>query len=321
MSWVAFSYSLPSKASSSARVTVWRRLRRLGAIAPTNGVHVLPDRDECLEAFQWLAQEVQQAKGDALVLHVERFEGMPDAQLIDLFRRVCGREYAKVVAKAATLERRIGGRRPPREQMRLRTLLQRLRRQQADIARVDYFDAPEGSALAARLARLEEALSPLAPSGPDLSPATAEAYRGRRWVTRPRPHVDRLACIWLIRRFIDAAAVIRYAPTAEPDEVAFDMRDAEFGHRGNFCTFETMLAAFGLQDSSLRAIAEIVHDIDLRDGRYTRPETAGIDAILKGWLLAGFTDAELESHGVALFEGIYAGLSRVQRAPTPRRKR
>lgn len=321
MSWVAFSYSLPSKASSSARVSVWRRLRRLGAIAPTNGVHLLPDRDECLEAFQWLAQEVQQAKGEALVLHVERFEGMPDAQLIGLFRQVCGRKYAKVEAKAAALERRIGGRRPPRDQMRLRTLLERLRRQQADIARVDYFDAPEGSALAACLARLEEALSPLAPSGPDLSLATAEAYRGRRWVTRPRPHVDRLACIWLIRRFIDAAAVIRYAATAEPDEVAFDMRDGEFGHRGHFCTFETMLAAFGLQDSSLRTIAEIVHEIDLRDGRYARPEMAGIDAILKGWLFAGFSDAELESHGVALFEGLYAGLSRVQRAPTPGRKR
>ncbi|HXH11201.1 MAG TPA: chromate resistance protein ChrB domain-containing protein [Alphaproteobacteria bacterium] len=321
MSWVAFSYSLPSKAGSSVRVTVWRRLRRLGAIAPTNGMHVLPDRDECLEAFQWLAQEVQQAKGEALVLHVERFEGMPDAQLIDLFRQTCAREYAKVEAKAAALERRIGGRRPPRDQMRLRTLLERLRRQQADIARVDYFDAPEGSALAARLARLEEALSPLAPSGPDLTPATAEAYRGRRWVTRPRPHVDRLACIWLIRRFIDPGAVIRYAPTAEPDEVAFDMRDGEFGHRGHFCTFETMLAVFGLQDSSLRAIAEIVHEIDLRDARYTRPETAGVDAILKGWLLAGFTDAELESHGVALFEGLYAGLSRVQRTPTSRRKR
>ncbi len=321
MSWVAFSYSLPSKAASSARVTVWRRLRRLGAIAPTNGVHVLPDRDECLEAFQWLAQEVQQAKGEALVLHVERFEGMADAQLIDLFRQVCGREYAKVVAKAAALERRIEGRRPPRDQMRLRTLLERLRRQQADIARVDYFDAPEGSALAARLSRLEEALSPLPPSGLHVSPAAIEAYRGKQWVTRPRPHVDRLACIWLIRRFIDAAAVIRYAPTAEPDEVAFDMRDGEFGHRGHFCTFETMLVAFGLQDSSLRAIAEIVHEIDLRDGRYARPETAGVDAILKGWLLAGFTDAELESHGVALFEGLYAGLSRVQRAPTPRRKR
>jgi hypothetical protein len=321
MSWVAFSYSLPSKAGSTARVTVWRRLRRSGAVAPTSGVHVLPARDECIEAFQWLAQEVQQAKGEALVLHIERFEGVTDAQLIDLFRQACAKEYVKLEAQATALERRIGGRRPQPDQTRLRTLLERLRRQQADIARVDYFEAPEGSALASRLARIEEALSPFAASALDLAPATIEAYRGRRWVTRPRPHVDRLACIWLIRRFIDPAAAIRYAPTPEASEVAFDMRDGEFAHRGTFCTFETMLAAFGLQESGLQAIAEIVHEIDLRDGRYMRPETAGIDAVLKGWLLSGFTDAELEAHGVALFEGLYAMFARTQRTPSRGRKR
>jgi hypothetical protein len=69
MTWIVFSYSLPSKAQSSPRVALWRRLRRLGAISPTGGVHILPARDECLEAFQWLVQEVQQAQGEALVIH------------------------------------------------------------------------------------------------------------------------------------------------------------------------------------------------------------------------------------------------------------
>jgi hypothetical protein len=132
-------------------------------------------------------------------------------------------------------------------------------------------------------------------------------------VTRPRPHVDRLACIWLIRRFINPTAAIRYSLTPEPDEVAFDMRDGEFGHRGNLCTFETMVATFALEEPSLHTMGEIVHEIDLRDGRYTRPETAGVDAVLKGWLLASFSDAALEAHGVALFEGLYTALAREQK--------
>jgi hypothetical protein len=88
------------------------------------------------------------------------------------------------------------------------------------------------------------------------------------------------------------------------------MREGTFGHRGNLCTFETMMAAFGLADESLRTMGEIVHEIDLRDGRFTHPQTTGIDDVLKGWLLAGLSDRELESHGVALFEGLYTALTR-----------
>jgi hypothetical protein len=125
--------------------------------------------------------------------------------------------------------------------------------------------------------------------------------------------VDRLACIWLIRRFINPAADIRYAKTPKPDEVAFDMREGTFGHQGNLCTFETMVAAFGLDDQGLRTMGEIVHEIDLHDGRYAHPEITGIAEVLKGWLLAGLSDRELESHGVALYEGLYTALSRRQR--------
>src|SRR5262245_52609813 len=107
MSWVVFSYSLPSKAQSSPRVALWRRLRRSGAIVPTGGIHVLPAREECLEAFQWLAEEVQQAKGEALVMHVEQFEGLADADLIERFRQARGEDYAALDAQVAALEERL----------------------------------------------------------------------------------------------------------------------------------------------------------------------------------------------------------------------
>ena len=320
MSWVVFSYSLPSAGRSSPRVAVWRRLRALGAIAPKGGVHVLPARDECVEAFQWLAQEVEQAKGDALLLRVERFEGLSDAQLIELFQEARKRDYDALDARAADLEKSLEARtRRTRDLARARDLLARLRREHAEIVRIDFFDCPAGVQAAGRLARIGQALAPGEAAEARVPPATVAAYRGKRWVTRPRPHVDRLACAWLIRRFINPGAQIRYATAPEPEEVAFDMRGAQFGHRGNLCTFETMVKAFGLDDPGLRAIAEIVHEIDLRDGRYTRPEVPGVDAILKGWVT--YTDAERETPGIALFDGLHAALSQVPRAAPPRKRR
>jgi hypothetical protein len=88
------------------------------------------------------------------------------------------------------------------------------------------------------------------------------------------------------------------------------MEPADFGHQGQRCSFETMRLAFGLDDPGVRALAEIVHDIDLHDDRYGRPETHGVAAILSGWRQANLTDAELEARGLALFDGLYAALAR-----------
>ncbi|HYM92265.1 MAG TPA: chromate resistance protein ChrB domain-containing protein [bacterium] len=316
MPWVVFSHSLPSAARSSPRVAVWRRLRALGAISPKGGVHVLPARDECVEAFQRLAQEVEQARGEALLMRVERFEGLSDAQLIGLFQEARKEDYAALDGRAAVLEKALAGPRTrgPRDDAQARESLARLRREHAAIARIDFFDSPAGVQVASRLARIEESLSPAQPDHTPVAPAALSAYRTKRWVTRPSPHVDRLGCAWLIRRFINPRAVIRYSTAPRPDEVAFDMDRGPFSHHGPLCTFETMVRAFGLDDPAVGVIAEIVHEIDLRDGRYVRPEVPGIDAILRGWMSR--TDADREAHGVALFEGLYAGLS-----PAPSRRR
>jgi hypothetical protein len=284
-------------------VTLWRRLKRLGAVAVT-GAYILPGRGECLEAFQWLAQEIRHAQGEALLLRAAQVEGVSDAELVALFHDARRGEYAELEAQLAPLEQlaAVGAERGGQA----REGLERLRRRYAEIARIDYFDSPEGRELAGRLERLAQLFSPT-PAGA-APPASIAAYQGRSWVTRPRPHVDRLACIWLIRRFIDPAAQVRYADSPQADEVAFDMEGAPFGHQGERCSFETMLAAFGLDEPGLQALAAIVHALDLWDGQPERPEAAGVDAILRGWLQAGLSDAELERHGVALFEGLYLTL-------------
>ena len=316
MRWVGFTSSPAASSSSSRRVAVWRRLRQLGALAPAGSLYLLPASDANVEALDWLAQEVEDEGGEALVVRIEALQEAAEGRLVELFRGARDEDYRKLAAEAeevlAGLPGSARGAGPPEE---ARAALERLHRRLAEISRIDFFQAAEAAAAGAALARLEGALERRGP-GPEEVPAAArERYRGRRWVTRPRPHVDRLACAWLIRRFVDPAAEIRYGDTPEPGEVSFDMRRAELGHVGNRCSFETMLAAFGLHDPGLAALAEIVHEIDLRDGLSSRPETAGVDRILGGWAAANLPDEELERLGIALFEGLYGALS--LRPPEP----
>lgn len=317
MNWLVFSYSLPSKSQSSPRVALWRRLRRLGAISVKTGVYVLPARDECVEAFQWLAQEVQQAKGESLVIHVQQFEGLTDTEIIELFRVARQQEYVEIRVQADEIEKNLQSSTTNHSQLdhenqqRLKEAIAKLRKRYSEILRIDFFDCPEATQVAAHLLRLEQALSFQKPDV-KLASATLAEYQNCHWVTRPRPFVDRLACAWLIRRFINPDAVIRYSMQPEPDEVAFDMKEGEFGHQGNLCSFETMMLRFDLDEPGLQAIAEIVHELDLRDGQYIHPEATGIETILQGWLLAGLPDQELEARGSDLFEGLYIAFSRLR---------
>jgi hypothetical protein len=198
-------------------------------------------------------------------------------------------------------------------QAKLTEQLNQLRKQHARVAQVDYFDAPLGAALAARLNRLQQHLAPEAIANASPAFATLAQYRGKRWVTHPRPRADALACAWLIRRFIDPNALIRYADKALPNEVAFDLDEGEFAHHANQCAFERMVFAFHLSSpansSALDVIGQIVHQLDFVDGKFKRAETPGITAVLKGWaLIPHLSDVELEARGRVLFEGLYAGL-------------
>ncbi len=316
--WLALTYSLPSAAASSRRVAVWRRLRALGAVSPTGSLYLLPESEESQEALDWLAQEIETGGGEALVLRIERLDADAERRVVELSRTARDEEYQKIAAEAE-----------PASKTGLRERLERLRRRFAEASRIDFFQAPGRLAAAAALARLEAALGGGEAAAREVPRAELERYQGRTWVTRPHPHVDRLACAWLIRRFVDAAAEIRYAEAPRKGEISFDMRNADFGHRGNRCTFEILIAAFGLEaDPALAALAEIVHAIDLRDGASARPEIPGVEAALRGWSAAGWPDEELERHGVALFEGLYRGLQQIRPeeaaakpAPAPRVRR
>ena len=133
------------------------------------------------------------------------------------------------------------------------------------------------------------------------------------WATRRGCHVDRTACIWLIRRFIDPdASFAFFGDPAEAPEGAelFDVVGAGLSHRGEDCSFETFLKEYGLDDPVLHEIAEIVHDADLMDEKYGRPESEGLDAIVRGMQLSLPDDQTLSGQTDVLYDGLYAYLSR-----------
>jgi hypothetical protein len=129
-----------------------------------------------------------------------------------------------------------------------------------------------------------------------------------RWATRAGIHVDRTACAWLIRRFIDPEAVFVFVhdPDEVPDDATpFDIRGAELSHRGGQCTFETMLARYELDDPALGEIARIVHEADLEDERYDAPEARGLDVILRGLSMVAESDEQMLALSGPIYDGLY----------------
>jgi hypothetical protein len=300
--------SLPPS-PSSLRVRVWRRLRALGAVALKRTVYLLPDTPDNYEQFQWLGQEVQRERGETILLRVDQVENMSREDLIRLFHEARDPEYRQLAARyrklMQVLERKSAGARVDRD-------LAQIQKEFEKVRELDFFGAPGR----AEVERLREVIDMRKrpseePTRPD-KPKLDRALRGRQWVTRPRPQVDRLASAWLIKRFIDPEATFLFkAPTEfPPDAIPFDTPGAELSHHGNDCTFETLLKRAALRDRRLTHLAEIVHEADLRDGKFPRDEARGIDLAIRGFLAANSDDHDVLAHGLALFEGLYAGASR-----------
>ena len=188
---------------------------------------------------------------------------------------------------------------------------------------MDFF----GSAGRDRVVTLLNDLEAAAPSaakgkGPTAAggPADAGQYDGRLWVTRPRPGVDRMASAWLIRRFIDSKARFGFITDVKSagDALPFDMFGAGFGHEGDHCTFETLTARFGITDPAVARIAEIVHDLDLKDGKFGAPEAATLGIAIDGLQLSSMDDSVLLDQGMTLFEALYRSFGQSIRPSRPR---
>src|SRR5213594_4380358 len=297
---------------SSLRVRVWRRLRSLGAVPLKRSAYLLPDTPERYEDFQWLAQEIQREGGDATLMRVEQIENVDRADVLRLFHEPRDQDYRHLATRYRKLLQGLD-RKSAAASARVQEELARLTKDHRRVRDIDFFDAPGG----AEVRRLEEAIA-MRTRRPESArreaPPTLDLtkLRGRRWVTRPRPHIDRIASAWLIKRFIDPDAQFVFAPPAEfpPDAIPFDAPGVELSHQGEDCTFETLLKRARLRDRRLIRLAEVVHEADLRDGKYPREEARGIDVAVRALLAASADDHQVLAQGMALFEGLYATTSR-----------
>jgi hypothetical protein len=302
VSWLAFSSSFSPAGPSTARVATWRRLKRLGAVSLRPGLWVLPETDDLLEAVTWLAQEARHGDGEAVVMRVAAFEGLPDSELERLFRDCREQDYSRLEERLGDLRRSTGSTERSPDSFVIRGQLSRLRSEFDDIVRIDYFEAPGRGRLLRQFAAFQRELEG-EPARPSVPPRDSADYVGRRWRTRAKPFVDRLACAWLIRRFIDRGAEISYGGESREGDVLFDVPGGDFDHTGNLCTFEVMLEAFSISLPGIRSIAAVVHAIDLQDGLYAPGEAPGIEAVLGAWR-DSLDDESLEDAALTLFDGL-----------------
>ena len=312
--WLVLIHQIPPR-PAYLRVKVGRRLEALGAVAVKNSVYVLPRTEQALEDFQWVRREIVEGGGEASVCQASFVEGLRDDSVEALFQAARGADYEALAREARALRSmasRKGGK--PRAET-IGSSLARLRKRTADVVAVDFFGAGGRSAVEALLAAIESSLRPPV-TGAGAGAWAGGEVRGRTWVTRAGVHVDRIASAWLIRRFIDPAARFRFVRGGEAvaaGELRFDMFEADFTHEGDLCTFEVLQRRFQLgNDKALARLGEIVHDVDLKDGKHGHADTVGVEHLIGGIVLRHAEDEARLREGGAAFDALYEYFKRTR---------
>ncbi|GEJ57128.1 chrB protein [Anaeromyxobacter diazotrophicus] len=295
------------------RVKVGRHLARVGAVAIKNSVYALPHNDETQEDLQWILREIVEGGGDGSLVEARFVDGLTDEELTALFQAAREADYRELAgqarAVAAALPRRDAL--PRARGGELAGQVARLRQRAVELAAIDFFGAPGREVVEGLLSGMEARMRTVEGVEPAKPALDRAQHQGRTWVTRAGIKVDRMASAWLIRRFIDPRATFKFVPAKgyrpAPGELRFDMFEgAEFTHEGELCTFEVLVRRFGLDDPALRAIAEIVHDIDVKDAKHGREEAPGIGQLVAGIAAAHPEDEARLARGAAVFDDLYA---------------
>lgn len=316
--WLLFVHQLPST-TSNLRVRTWRRLQQIGALPIKQALYVLPDSPVAREDFEWLKTEIEAAGGHANVFAADAVDAWSNDALVDEFRRSRQQSYDGLARDAEKLLQRPARRSATGSPARR---IQQLKERFATVERIDFFGSAGRDRVLTLIQQLEAKSEVSRIGAPRESlGGGAVAYTGRYWVTRPRPGIDRIASTWLIRKFIDREARFGFVADRDAvprDAVPFDMFGVEFSHRGDLCTFEVLCEKFGLSDAALGHIARIVHDLDLKDGRFGATETPTIGLLVDGLRLAHADDAALLADGMSIFEALYRGTEHAGRMQGPR---
>jgi hypothetical protein len=314
-------HQIPPK-PDALRVKIWRRLQQIGSVAIKQSVYVMPISEHSREDLSWTLKEIVAGGGDGSISEARFVEGLSDEQIVSLFQKARKADYEKIIHEAgALLAEWSSGEGNPRDPATKGTVqLSRLQRRLEHIAAIDFFQAPERAIAESQLTELGKLLSG-EPSACNTIREGMTDLMGKTWVTRGNLFVDRIACGWLIRRFVDKTAGFKFVPdphySLKPNEVRFDMFDGEYTHKGDQCTFEVMIQRLQIQDHALGPLAEVVHDIDLKDEKFGRSETDGFNALLTGLVASHPDDDRRMTEGLRLFDNLFAYYQR-QKRESPR---
>jgi hypothetical protein len=311
--WLLLIHQIPPK-PDYFRVKIWRRLQRLGAVAIKNSVYVLPKSDQTQEDFQWVLREIVEGRGDASLCEARFVDGLSDEEVEALFQRARSTEYREISEAARRLSKLPLPKEPGvangrRTQIEIE--LTKLKRRLAEIVAIDFFGAQGRETADGLITGIEARMNKKRPEKQVAVSATLflDDLQGKTWVTRKGIYVDRIASAWFVRRFIDPGARFKFVPPkgykARPGELRFDMFEAEFTHEGDRCTLEVLIERVGRRDPAVSRIAEIVHDIDLKDSKFGRQETAGIEQVIAGIAMAHKDDDARLNRGSAVFDDLY----------------
>lgn len=316
--WLLLIHQLPAK-PAYLRVKIWRRLQALGAVAVKNAVYALPANEQTQEDFEWVLKEITEGGGEAMICEAKLIDGVSDQEVRALFTAARDEDYEAIAKEANALAEALRQELKAKGQVEARAQLTRLKAKMALVVAIDFFGANGRETVDGLLTGLETKLTEgtmaeTSQSGAADHTAGLTRLKDRTWVTRQGVHVDRIACAWLIRRFIDPEARFKFVSakdyTPSPGELRFDMFEAEFTHQGDRCSFEVLLGHAGMADPALQAIAEIVHDIDLKDSKFGRDEADGIKALIAGVAVAHRCDEERLTRGGAIFDDLYEYFSK-----------
>ena len=301
LAWLLLLIRLPAT-HSAERVAIWRKLKKSGVIQIQTSTYVLPDDPPRYETFQWLTQHIRDAGGDATLVRAKEIDGFSNDRLIELFNAARAKEYGSVRQMLRPFVAN------PRRTSNFGGKIDRIRKQFREIRETDFFDSPKAKDVELVLRKLEKT-QPGSKPQPKLE---RRDFRGRVWLTRPRPEIDRVGSAWLIRKSIDPKAKFVFESRRPPNRrvLTFDMLEGDFSHDGDDCTFETLIRRFEIADKAVRKIAEMIHDADLDDEKFQRSECIGIDRILKGWAKQGLADKEILRRGFECFDALYTFLQR-----------
>jgi hypothetical protein len=309
--WLLLIHQLPPK-PAYFRVKIWRRLQDMGAVAVKSTVYALPANAETQEDFEWLLKEIVEGGGEAMVCEARLIDGLSDAQTRAFFDNARDEDYEAIANEARALSAKAEAELTQDQRAEVQKQIRRLRKRIVQVAMIDFFEASGRLAVEGMLADLEARITEhedMAEKQPRTTSQTGSDFKGRIWVTRRGVHVDRIACSWLIRRFIDPDAIIRFVPgkgyAPKEGELRFDMFEGEITHEGDRCSFEVLLARARIADPALHAIGEIVHDIDLKETKFGREEATGIASLIAGIVAANSDDEQRLAQGVPIFDNLY----------------